>query len=443
MAPNCECNEPCVLKVSNSSANPGRKFWVCAKARNEQCDIFQWTEGGCCANPLTAGGRPQGSNGGGQQGGAQHGGLFSPIDLDDDDSDGMAAGTSSGSGGAGGTNAGGGGGQGGGSRGRGRGTRGGRAGGSGGRAGGAPGGQGARGRGRGRKRKLCEYGASCPYLHEPQHTEEYAHDDDGGPAPAPSFGGAGHVLGGGAPTAHHAGAGQALGGGPSTEDGAFGGAGDGDVCVVCGRGLPTASLQRELHMAQHERTGELRAACERAQRRSEREAQEAAYQASLEADERAEREAAEAVRKQKQEAALQAAEAAAAEEAARKAEQMAAEARALAEKRAAEREAARQRAAESLPQEPEPGASGTTTIKVRLPSGGVLVRRFRLSSPMLEVFQWLQSEAALARYAGAWLLVLPAAAAQRPIDGALMPTDETLEELGLEGTSLFVHDEDA
>jgi len=122
---------------------------------------------------------------------------------------------------------------------------------------------------------------------------------------------------------------------------------------------------------------------------------------------------------------------------------MAEEAQALAEKRAAEREAARQRAAQTLPDEPEAGASGTTTIKVRLPSGVVLVRRFRLGSPLLEVFQWLQSEVSLARYAGAWRLVLPAAAAQRPIDGGLLPTDETVEELGLAGTSLFVHDEDA
>jgi len=54
--------------------------------------------------------------------------------------------------------------------------------------------------GRGRKRKLCELGSACPYLHEHQHQGEYHHGEDDVPAPRPAprpFASQGRVLGGG------------------------------------------------------------------------------------------------------------------------------------------------------------------------------------------------------------------------------------------------------
>lgn len=38
-------NEPCRMLTSNSSANPGRQFYKCAKEGDDRCDFFEWADG--------------------------------------------------------------------------------------------------------------------------------------------------------------------------------------------------------------------------------------------------------------------------------------------------------------------------------------------------------------------------------------------------------------
>mmetsp|Transcript_17408 Transcript_17408/g.53039 ORF Transcript_17408/g.53039 Transcript_17408/m.53039 type:complete len:364 (+) Transcript_17408:41-1132(+) len=55
------------------------------------------------------------------------------------------------------------------------------------------------GKGRGGKPQ-CELGKQCPYLHEMQHVQEFAHDLDGPPKEPKAFEGKGRTLGGGSST---------------------------------------------------------------------------------------------------------------------------------------------------------------------------------------------------------------------------------------------------
>jgi hypothetical protein len=168
--------------------------------------------------------------------------------------------------------------------------------------------------------------------------------------------------------------------------------------------------------------------------------QEAAYEASLRADQEAEaaeeakraqeaRAKAEAKAKAKVEA--EAAEAAA--EAARREEQRQRE---LTEAR----RPALQLAAEAL--EPEPAAAEgalLTTLKVRLPNGQAVVRRFRRTDTAAALFAWLAALEALAALP-AWSLALPVG--EPPLEGGLLPTEETLEELDLINVTLWVQQDE-
>ena len=94
---------------------------------------------------------------------------------------------------------------------------------------------------------------------------------------------------------------------------------------------------------------------------------------------------------------------------------------------------------DELAEEPEPGAPGVTRLRVRLPDGTVVERRFALSATCAEVFLWLEALDELAPLSGGWSLILRPAR----VEGGLMPTDETLEELDLGGVTLFVQDDAA
>ncbi|KDN47556.1 prokaryotic type I DNA topoisomerase [Tilletiaria anomala UBC 951] len=49
--PQCRCQEASVERTSGKEgANQGRKFWACAKPREEQCGFFEWLEGPSCAS---------------------------------------------------------------------------------------------------------------------------------------------------------------------------------------------------------------------------------------------------------------------------------------------------------------------------------------------------------------------------------------------------------
>ena len=126
----------------------------------------------------------------------------------------------------------------------------------------------------------------------------------------------------------------------------------------------------ELHVAKHERDGEVDAWRERQARERERAALDEAYKASLRADQEAEAE--EAARQEAEEAARQEAEEAARQEA----EAIARREAAAAAARKADEEAQRalKRRREELAGEPDV-ASSATTLKVRLPSGRALIRR--------------------------------------------------------------------
>ena len=355
------------MRKSKKESSLGRAFYTCGKSREEQCDFFQWAkDGGPCRNPLTEGNDTagvQGGPGGPMQAGpsGSYGGLFDPIDIDDDRADQLAAAPTSG-GSSGGSSGGG--------RGRGRGRSGGGQGASVPRGGAARAGTGRGGVGRGgarrggggkRGKRKCPDGSRCRFLHEHQHTSEFSHEEDEKP-PAVSFSGAGIKLGGsggrgdrgGGSSSSTLGGGSVLGGG----GGGGGGGGAQDRCEICG-GLVPRGLAMELHLAKHERSGEVAAWERRQATQRVLDAQKVEYDASLLADqEREAREAEEA-----------AAEAAAQHEAEREAREAAAarareeEERKQAETRAEEARAQRQRQREGLAAEPGP-CDTATTLKV-------------------------------------------------------------------------------
>ena len=193
--------------------------------------------------------------------------------------------------------------------------------------------------------------------------------------------------------------------------------------------LPSNLIQAELHMAKHERDGSL-------QRARERKEQEAEYEASLKADQEAEAAREEAEMEAARLASLKEAEEKEAKEAAEKKAKEDAEA----EREAAKRRAARKRAREELPDEPPIGTPGTTRLRVRLPDGTVLTRTFLLSATVAEVYAWLNGAPELEPLDDAWSLQLPSIIASI-LEGPLLPTDETLEEIGLRDVNLFVQDE--
>ena len=85
---------------------------------------------------------------------------------------------------------------------------------------------------------------------------------------------------------------------------------------------------------------------------------------------------------------------------------------------------------------------------MRLPDGSTVVRRFRLDATAAELFAWVGGLEALEVLGGqAWTLVLPggggggAGSSTVPaVEGGLMPTDETLDELGIAGVVLVVEE---
>ena len=284
---------------------------------------------------------------------------------------------------------------------------------------------------------------------------EYYHDDDevaqtaGGVVP---FSGSGTTLGGGgggggagglALGSGGGGGGMALGGGQllggvtvhdlddsdaTDEDD---GGPDPGRCGVCGAAVPPAAMA--LHMARHERSGDLQRHRERQAREAELRRQQQEYDASLAEDTRREREEQEQAELEK---ALEASRAEAeAEEARRKAAEKAA-----AEAAAAAAEVERKRKREGLAAEPAAGTGGAVTLKVRLPNGMSVTRRFAAGTMMAEVYAWLASLDALAGCAN-WTLHPPMG---HSVEGELAPTDETLEELGLSPSAMcHVRDEDA
>ena len=82
-------------------------------------------------------------------------------------------------------------------------------------------------------------------------------------------------------------------------------------------------------------------------------------------------------------------------------------------------------------------------LRIRLPDGTTLTRRFLRTTTCAEVFAWLAACVELEALDDQWTLTLPAALHARALDGGLLPTDETLEELDLCGVTLFVQDESA
>ena len=438
VAPVCDCDEPKkLLYIAGEGDNKGRPFWGCPKPQDQRCEnAFRWADrSGSCANPHTADGGGAGSSSG-VGGGA---GLFAPINLDSDDDDG---GGGSGGGGRGGGRGGGGGAS---STSAGKAKVGGASGRGGGGGGGRGGGRGGSGRGGGRRKKACEHGAACPFQHEHQHTSEYSHPSDAehAPAPAPAFSGQGQRLGGGggggssSSSAHGGGrGGQRLGGG-----GGGGGGGSGTACEVCGAHVP-AGLATEMHRVQHERDGSLARHRSRQEEAAIRQQTDAEYEAALAADqqrdrdEEAAREAAEleqAIELSRQQEAEEVVRAAAAKKAADEAAA------------AAEAEARRvrlKRARDELADEPAAGTPGTTMLRVRLPNGTVLTRRFLVSATVGEVFAWLRGCAELEGLDEQWSLTLPTLGA-RPLEGGLLPTDESLQELDLCGATIFVQDDAA
>ena len=176
----------------------------------------------------------------------------------------------------------------------------------------------------------------------------------------------------------------------------------------------------DLHMAKHERSGELQQLRQREAREAERAAQQLEYERALEEDQRAEREREEeeARRRREVEEARRAKEA---EE--REAEERARE-EAARERAAQERQ---RRAQEALPPEPAAGA-GVTVIKVRLPDGSTVQRRFQVEGPVSQLFDFLHS---LPQLLGtSWSLTPPP---YLELEGALYPSEESLSELGMRG----------
>mmetsp|Transcript_4152 Transcript_4152/g.11418 ORF Transcript_4152/g.11418 Transcript_4152/m.11418 type:complete len:123 (+) Transcript_4152:322-690(+) len=107
----------------------------------------------------------------------------------------------------------------------------------------------------------------------------------------------------------------------------------------------------------------------------------------------------------------------------------------------AERQEARREAAEAeLRPEPMVGASTTVTLRLVLPSGTSIVRRFKRDAPISQVFLWAESLEEVARLPDnnrgdgefakdeVWELVPPIGL---DIEGGLLPSEETLEELRL------------
>ncbi|GLC36475.1 hypothetical protein PLESTB_000152200 [Pleodorina starrii] len=43
-APSCQCDQPCIRRVSNTGKNPGRAFFKCPKPQGEQCSYFKWED---------------------------------------------------------------------------------------------------------------------------------------------------------------------------------------------------------------------------------------------------------------------------------------------------------------------------------------------------------------------------------------------------------------
>jgi len=202
-------------------------------------------------------------------------------------------------------------------------------------------------------------------------------------------------------------------------------------CEICTRFVPITALAT--HELQHERSGEAaahRAALERARERKEL---QEAYEASLRADQ--EREAREAADREAAERA--------------EADKQAAERQAIVQRDVvehsmrmkAERQEARREAAEAeLRPEPMVGASTTVTLRLVLPSGTSIVRRFKRDAPISQVFLWAESLEEVARLPDnnrgdgefakdeVWELVPPIGL---DIEGGLLPSEETLEELRL------------
>jgi hypothetical protein len=201
-----------------------------------------------------------------------------------------------------------------------------------------------------------------------------------------------------------------------------------------------------MHELQHERSGEAfahRAATERAM---ERDQLEQAYQESLRADqEREAREAPAARQAEREEEERRAAEAAAAAAAAAR------EAELRARRRVEAREDRRREAAARLAPEPAVGTPGTATLRLVLPSGISVLRRFPRGAPMWQVFLWTASLPAVASLAddgggeggggeggegggGAdgssdgWELMPPVGLG---IEGPLYPSGESIQEMQL------------
>jgi flagellar biosynthesis GTPase FlhF len=186
-------------------------------------------------------------------------------------------------------------------------------------------------------------------------------------------------------------------------------------------------------MMKHERNGDRQRLIQQRAREEERAEMDAAYQRGLEEDQR--KDAEEAARKSEEEKRKRR-EREAAEEA-RQREEEAARKREEAERAEEERRRERKRKRLELSDEPEAGAPGVTRLRIRLPDGTVIERRFRLSATCAEVFLWLEGCEELARLRGAWSLILRPAT----VEGGLLPTDETLEELNLRGVTLLVQDD--
>ena len=192
---------------------------------------------------------------------------------------------------------------------------------------------------------------------------------------------------------------------------------------------------------QHERDGSLARHRARQQEAAIRQQTEDEYEAALAADQKREREEEEAREAAELEEAMALSVRLAEEEAARLAAAKKAEEEAAAEAAEVARRERAKRAREELADEP-PAGPNTTLLRIRLPNGTVLTRRFLKSATAADVFAWLRSCAELEPLGDEWSITLPALGT-RPIEGGLQPTDESLQELDLCGATLFVQDESA
>lgn len=202
-------------------------------------------------------------------------------------------------------------------------------------------------------------------------------------------------------------------------------------CEVCGRSIALSAWA--VHELMHERTGEAAAHRAAAERERERDRLRREYEESLQADRAREAAEAEVARRlAREEAAAREAEAAAAAAARHAGER--------ARLRAEAREDRRRSAASLLAPEPPAGAPRTATLRLVLPSGTSVLRRFPRDAPMSEVFLWatpLNTVACLGDEAGGtgetgddleWELIPPPGLG---IEGRIYPSGESIEEMQL------------